>query len=163
MKFIDRVTELKRLVKEKKEVPLDDLSSILRVSPNYARDLKKEALRGGQVVEDQILFYKNDGTKDRLGARSLFEAGYHKKLVEANERNMKKSVSNNAMAPPEEKAGCIMCFEEKIHLGMEEWKARQASQYPIHEMKVFNDYYMCAFHLAEAKHSPRELSEEAAK
>ena len=46
MKFIDRVSELKRLVREKKEVPLDDLASILQVSPNYARDLKKEALGG---------------------------------------------------------------------------------------------------------------------
>ena len=162
MKFIDRVTELKRLVREKKEIPLDDLASILQVSPNYARDLKKEALRGGQVVEDQILFYKNDGSKDRLGARSLFEAGYHKKLVEINERNLKKNGSK-AMSPPEEKAGCITCYEEKVRSGMEEWKATQASQYPIHEMKVFNGYYMCAVHLAEAKHSPRELLEEAAK
>src|SRR5487761_1275481 len=137
MKFIDRVTELKRLVREKKEIPLDDLASILQVSPNYSRDLKKEALRGGQVVEDQILVYKNDGSKDRLGARSLFEAGYHKKLVGINERNMKKSVSNKAMAPPEQTAGCMMCYEEKVRSGMEEWKATQASQYPIHEMKVF--------------------------
>src|SRR5487761_487758 len=104
MKFIDRVTELKRLVREKKEIAVDDLASILQVSPNYARDLKKEALRDGQVVEDQILFYRNDGTKDRLGARSLFETGYHKKLVEINDRNMKKSVSNKAMAPPEQMA-----------------------------------------------------------
>ena len=162
MKFIDRVTELNSLVKERKEVPLDDLASILQVSPNYARDLKKEALRGGQVVEDQILFYKNDGTKDRLGARSLFETGYHKKLVEMNEGNMKKS-ANKQLARTEGKAGCITCYEEKIRSGMEEWNARQASQYPIHEMKVFNGSYLCAVHLAEAKHSPKELSEEAAK
>ena len=162
MKFIDRVTELKRLIKERKEIAVDDLASILEVSPNYARDLKKEALRGGQVVEDQILFYKNDGTRDRLGARSLFEAVYHKKLVEINETNMKKS-GNKQLAGTEGKAGCMTCIQEKIHSGMDEWKATQASLYPIHQMKVFNGSYFCPVHIAEAKHSPRELSEEAAK
>lgn len=57
MKFVDRVKELKRLVKERKEIPLEDLVSILYVSPNYARDLKKAALAGGDVVEDGIHFY----------------------------------------------------------------------------------------------------------
>ena len=67
---------------------------------------------------------------------------------------MKKNASNREMAPPEENAGCMMCYEEKVRSGMEEWKATQASQYPIHEMKVFNGHYLCAVHLAEAKQSP---------
>jgi DeoR/GlpR family transcriptional regulator of sugar metabolism len=34
MKFQDRINKLKQLVKEKKEIPVNDLISILQVSPN---------------------------------------------------------------------------------------------------------------------------------
>jgi len=92
-KFADRVEALKRLVKEKKEILVDDLISILQVSPNYAREVKKQVLLGGEIVEDQVRYLKEDGNFDHLGPKSLFEAEFHSKIVrEQNERAKKQVV-----------------------------------------------------------------------
>jgi predicted transcriptional regulator of viral defense system len=51
MRFIEQVKKLEELVLEKKEVPLRDLVSLLQLSPNYVREVKRQVLKQGKVVE----------------------------------------------------------------------------------------------------------------
>ena|SRR5487761_224969 len=141
MRFHDRVEQLKKLVKEKNEVPVSELTSLLGVSPNYARELRKEALKSGELVEDEVTFLGRGGRVDISSRqRYLFDFEYYTKVL----RKQKKDAPDGAHNPA--RAGCCYCVEEKIKQGMEESKAREASQRPMSELKVSDEGYLCIDH-----------------